>query len=156
MHLCIFLALLFVTWVRGQQPSDYGSNVTMLFKENSGIRTKRLVTSPTAHPSPERVAVLTKQTEVLSSAIRKLLSWEVQWYYIMARKSKAEVVVFLVVGVTATFIIILIPLVLLVKILVPPLPIFAVKEIIDGSKADLDFSLPDWMDQTEYSTYQLE
>lgn len=154
MRLCIFLVLLFVTWVRGQQPPDYGSNVTMLSKENSGVRTKRTVTSPTAHPSPERVVVLRKQTEVVSYAIRKLLSWEVQWFYVMARKSTAEVVVYLVVGVAVTFIIILIPLVLLVKILVPPLPIFAGKEITDGDKPD--FSLPYWMDQTESSAYELE
>lgn len=116
-------------------------------QENYGIRTKRTVTSPTAHPSPELVAVLTKQTEFVSSVLRKFLSLEVKWFYAMSRKSKAEVVVFLVLGITFTFIIILIPL--FAKILVPPLPILKATKITNAGIPDLNFPLPRWMDQTE-------
>jgi hypothetical protein len=58
------------------------------------------------------------------------------------------VVTYLILGIVSTFFIILTPLVLLTKLLTPPL--FARrKRSIDQDEPHLDFSLPQWMDQME-------
>jgi len=119
-----------------------------VFQKNStAIRLKRTVGSPSPHPSPELVTKLTAQTTFMAHLLRLGISLERIWFDIMSQKTTAEVVTYLVLGIVSTFFIILTPLVLLAKLLVPPLVPRRKRSIHD--KPHLEFSLPQWMDQME-------
>jgi hypothetical protein len=118
-----------------------------IFQKNStAVRIRRTIGSPTPHP--ENVKKLTQQTTFLSHLLRTGISLERKWFDVMSQKSTAEVVVFLVLGIISTFFVILTPLVLLAKLLAPPLVLRRKNRSIHD-QLHLDFSLPQWMDQME-------
>nr|CAH0110144.1 unnamed protein product [Daphnia galeata] len=147
----LIIFIFFVTWTVCEE--SFNANLSK--KNSTAVRVKRTIGSPSPHPSPERVNKLIKQTEFMSSVLRTGISLERIWFDIMSQKSTAEVVTYLILGIVSTFFIILTPLVLLTKLLTPPL-LARRKRSIDQDEPHLDFSLPQWMDQMEswMSTYK--
>ncbi|XP_046449404.1 uncharacterized protein LOC124197881 [Daphnia pulex] len=139
MRLLIIL-ILFVTWTVCEDDTE------LIEKNSTAVRVKRTFGSPT--PDSEKVKKMTHQTTYLSKLLRTGISLERKWFDVMSQKSTAEVVVFLVLGIVSTFFVILTPLVLLTKLLAPPL-VFRRKNRSIHDQLHLDFSLPQWMDQME-------